>query len=121
MIYEIEKPWGREEILEQNENYMVKRLTMNAGQRCSLQYHEKKRETFYVVSGVLTLTIETADGDMQKIQYPPGTFYTIKPLIRHRMSAESGGDVVYLESSTPHPDDVKRVDDDYGRFNSHKR
>mgnify|MGYP000078733492 CR=1 FL=1 len=35
----VEKPWGREEIVEVNERYMVKKLTMFAGHRCSLQYH----------------------------------------------------------------------------------
>ncbi len=41
----IEKPWGREEVVELNDKYMVKKLTMWAGHRCSLQYHNLKKET----------------------------------------------------------------------------
>ena len=35
---------------------MVKKLTMNSGQRCSLQYHNIKKETIYVLSGQLKIT-----------------------------------------------------------------
>ena len=41
----IEKPWGQEEILETNEFYTLKRLTMLNGHKCSKQYHNKKTET----------------------------------------------------------------------------
>ena len=37
------KPWGKEEILEKNHKYMLKKLTMWKGHRCSLQYHNKKK------------------------------------------------------------------------------
>ena len=37
----IDKPWGREELLEHNDRYVVKKLVMNAGHKCSIQYHEK--------------------------------------------------------------------------------
>ena len=39
----IEKPWGREEIIELNDNYMVKKLTMWKDHRCSLQMHNYKK------------------------------------------------------------------------------
>ena len=48
----IEKPWGKEEVVEINDRYMVKKLTMWKDHRCSLQYHEIKRETIYVLSGL---------------------------------------------------------------------
>ena len=44
----IKKPWGQEELIEINNNYVVKRLTMNKGHQCSLQYHEEKHDTIYV-------------------------------------------------------------------------
>ena len=49
----IEKPWGKEELLEKNDKYMFKRLTMHKGHACSLQYHEVKTETVYLLSGSL--------------------------------------------------------------------
>ena len=51
----IEKPWGKEEIIEINDSYMMKKLTMWAGHRCSVQYHNTKRETIYVLSGKLKI------------------------------------------------------------------
>ena len=45
----IEKPWGKEEILQINSKYMVKRLTMHKGHRCSLQYHLEKIETIFLI------------------------------------------------------------------------
>ena len=41
-INKIEKPWGHEELLEINNNYVVKRLFMKKGEQCSLQYHESE-------------------------------------------------------------------------------
>ena len=46
----IEKPWGFEEIIEVNDKYVVKKLHMEQGHRCSLQFHEQKHETVVVLS-----------------------------------------------------------------------
>jgi len=105
----IEKPWGKEEILETNENYTVKRLTMNEGCRCSYQYHEKKLETILVLGGELTISYENG---IKK--YKPGECVTIKPFEKHRMSSERGN-AIYLECSTSELEDVVRIKDDYGR------
>jgi mannose-6-phosphate isomerase len=105
----IDKPWGREEILENNEKYTVKRLTMNEGCRCSYQYHERKLETVFVLEGELIITYE--DGERR---YNPGEFVTIKPFEKHRMSSEKGN-AIYLECSTSELEDVVRINDDYGR------
>ena len=43
------KPWGHEELLEQNEQYMLKKLFMQKSHRCSLQFHKKKRETILAI------------------------------------------------------------------------
>ena len=110
----IEKPWGKEEILEINNAYMVKRLTMRHGHRCSLQLHEKKRETIYVLSGSLTIMHGTAAERLECTIYAPGQSITLQPGLVHRMQADDG-DCVYIEASTPEMDDVVRLDDDYQR------
>ena len=51
----IEKPWGKEEVIEINDKYMMKKLTMWKGHRCSLQFHNHKKETIYVLSGQLRI------------------------------------------------------------------
>ena len=109
----IEKPWGKEELLEHNEKYVVKRLTMNEGHRCSLQYHEKKIETVYVLSGELKITIGDTQKDLEDKIFRTGEFLTLKNKKVHRMEAVK--DSIYLEASTPELDDVVRINDDYQR------
>ena len=109
----IEKPWGREEVVEINEKYMVKKLTMFAGHRCSLQYHNIKKETIYVLSGVLKIIQGKSQDSLTEKLYRPGDTITIPPGLIHRM--EGVEDSVYLEASTPEMDDVVRLVDDYKR------
>ena len=40
----INKPWGKEEVIEMNEKYMVKKLTMWAGHRCGCNIIIKERD-----------------------------------------------------------------------------
>ena len=109
----IEKPWGREEVVEINDKYMVKKLTMWAGSRCSLQYHNVKKETIYVLSGVLKIIQGASQDALQEKLYCAGETITIPPGLIHRM--EGVEDAVYLEASTPEMDDVVRLVDDYQR------
>lgn len=109
----IQKPWGQEEIVEINDKYVVKKLTMKAGHRCSLQYHNIKRETIYVISGNLLIIQGIRQNDLESKIFRPGGLITIPPKLIHRMEAIE--DSVYLETSTPELDDVIRLADDYQR------
>lgn len=109
----INKPWGSEELLEKNEKYVVKKLVMNKGCRCSLQYHEKKTETIYVLSGKLKITFGNKESNLEDKIYEANEFITIPAGIIHRM--EGITDSVYLEASTPELEDVVRISDDYSR------
>ncbi len=109
----IVKPWGKEELLEKNSNYVMKRLTMHKGFRCSLQYHEIKCETIYVLSGELNIQHGDDCNNLKSVIMTSGDSLTIKTGIIHRMSAIT--DSVYLEASTPELDDVIRVEDDFNR------
>lgn len=109
----IEKPWGSEELLEKNAVYVVKRLFMKQGHRCSLQYHQQKRETVYVLSGVLRILVGPSAEQLQEKLYRAGDSLTLEPGTVHRM--EGVEDSYYLEASTPELDDVVRISDDYRR------
>lgn len=109
----IEKPWGREEVIEINDKYMVKKLTMFAGHRCSLQYHNIKKETIYVLSGVLKIAQGVRQDRLENKLFRAGDVITILPGVIHRM--EGVEDAIYLEASTPEMDDVIRLEDDYKR------
>lgn len=109
----IEKPWGSELVIEINDRYMVKKLTMWKGHRCSVQYHNVKRETIYVLSGQLRIYTGAQQAQLDSRIYGAGESITIVPGVVHRMEAEE--DSVYLEASTPEMDDVVRLVDDYQR------
>ena len=109
----IEKPWGKEEIVEVNEKYMVKKLTMWKEHRCSLQFHNHKKETIYVLSGQLRIILGPDQNNLTGKIYTAGDSITISPGTVHRM--EGAEDSVYLEASTPEMDDVVRLVDDYDR------
>ena len=121
----ITKPWGWEEVWGNVPGkYLGKTLHINMNNRLSLQYHNQKEETIYVIRGVLTLiTKEWEDNDdrmpngnlkERKIKLGPGECYHISPGTIHRFCAEKG-DVVLAEVSTHYPDDVVRLEDDYKR------
>jgi quercetin dioxygenase-like cupin family protein len=112
----IKKPWGQEEVVEINDRYMVKRLTMWKGHRCSLQFHNQKQETIYVLSGSLKVYTGTSPHKLSERIYQAHETITLTPGIIHRMEAVE--DSVYLEASTPELDDVVRLSDDYNRSTS---
>ena len=113
MIKIINKPWGKEEVVEINNTYMVKKLTMWKGHRCSLQYHNHKKETIYVLSGKLRIISGPNQDDLTGKIYTTGDTITIASGIVHRM--EGVEDSVFLEASTPEMNDVVRLVDDYQR------
>ena len=108
----VPKPWGYELIFAENDRYAGKILHIASGQLLSLQYHERKDETFYVLKGEVNLTVEE-EGELKEIRLPEGSSYHIAPGIRHRMRAESACDLI--EVSSPELDDVVRLEDSYGR------
>jgi len=109
----IEKPWGKEEVIEINDRYMMKKLTMLKGHRCSTQYHNIKQETIYLLSGELRISFGPSLNQLESKVFGSGETITIVPKLIHRMEAVD--DSVYLEASTPEMDDVVRLEDDYKR------
>ena len=109
----VNKPWGKEVWLELNDKYCFKRIHLNAGQKTSFQYHEKKKETSYFLTGEVEVWLEDDSGKIDKKIMGPGDYYTALPLRKHRVIAIS--DAVYLEASTPEVDDIIRINDEFGR------
>ena len=89
---------------------------MKANECCSMQYHELKRETMYVLKGKLRLYIGTDINNLEQREMLPGDKVTIEPYTIHRM--EGIEDSEYLECSTPEVWDVIRLADKYKRENT---
>jgi mannose-6-phosphate isomerase len=111
-VRRVPKPWGYELIFARTARYAGKILHINRGESLSLQYHEMKEETLFVVAGQLKLTLEY-DGERREIALGPGEAFHIPPRMIHRIEAVEDTDVA--EVSTPELDDVVRLEDRYGR------
>jgi quercetin dioxygenase-like cupin family protein len=112
MIRRVEKPWGHEIIYAHTDRYAGKILFIRAGERLSLQYHRRKDETIYLLSGVLDLEIEIG-GERSSQRLAAGEARHIAAGVRHRMIAAT--DCHVAEASSPELDDVVRLEDLYGR------
>ena len=114
-ITHVPKPWGHETIWAKTDAYVGKILHIKAGEALSVQYHEVKDETVFLLSGKLLYRVWVAgkSGGPTDVDLTPGQAYRITPHTVHQMEAVTDCDV--LEVSTPHLDDVVRLKDRYGR------
>ena len=112
-IKKVEKPWGYELIFAHTDRYAGKILHVDAGQALSLQYHEEKDETLFLLEGEYELVVEE-DGELVERTIRSGDSYHVPAGTRHRMVAGPDGCDI-LEVSTPELDDVVRLEDRYGR------
>ena len=109
----IDKPWGYELIWAEAEDYVGKVLFVRAGQALSLQYHEQKDESWLVQDGRASLELGDVGGELTTVEIAAGDAFRYRPGTVHRVTAIE--DTTILEVSTPHLDDVVRIDDRYGR------
>jgi mannose-6-phosphate isomerase-like protein (cupin superfamily) len=118
----VPKPWGHEVWFAHTDRYAGKILHVNAGQRLSVQYHERKDETSYLLSGRVVLSqgddAERPD-ELTDREVGPGTVWRNEPGVVHAMRAIE--DSVVLEASTPELDDIVRLSDSYGRVEQAER
>ena len=113
-VRHVAKPWGHETIWAANELYVGKILHITAGQALSVQYHEVKDETVYLLSGELKYWVHLEGSDeLRDMRLVRGEAFRITPGTIHYMEAVTDCDV--LEASTPHLEDVVRIKDRYGR------
>lgn len=112
MPYKVEKPWGYELIWARTDRYVGKILHVKAGHVLSLQYHNFKDETMHVLSGELILRTKPGDTLLAR-PFKAGETAHIPPKLIHQIEAVVDSNV--LEASTPHLDDLVRLQDRYGR------
>ncbi len=110
--YRVEKPWGHELIWARTDRYVGKILHIEPGHVLSLQYHNKKDESIYVLSGEIVLRLQRDDTVIER-RVAQGEAFHIQPKVIHQFEAVAATDL--LEASTPEIDDVVRLKDRYGR------
>lgn len=99
----VEKGWGHETIIVNNELYCGKILHFNTGSKFSMHFHMKKRETWYVSSGeFLFRWINTRNADVIEETLRVGDTITNFVGDPHQIICLKEGDI--FEVSTTHFD-----------------
>jgi mannose-6-phosphate isomerase len=109
----VQKPWGYEIWYAWTDIYVGKIIHVNKGHKLSLQYHNEKDETSYLLTGKMLLTKGATVETITVTEINQGHQWRNRPLEIHTIEALEDSDV--LEVSTPHLDDVVRLQDAYGR------
>ena len=123
MINEVGKTYGRPwgsyktlEMVEGDNGFQVKTITVNPGGIASLQKHFKRQEHWIVVDGTMTVTIDDEVKDLntgERVYIPLGTI--------HRLENRTDVPATLVEvqlGSYLGEDDIERIEDNYGREGS---
>lgn len=110
----IDKPWGYEiHFVPDTLPYMGKIIHIDEGKRLSLQIHDKKQESWIVLTGEAKVVWENNKGELIETILEPGKGYTCALFQKHRLVGVSDCDI--LEVSTPEIGTTFRLEDDYKR------
>ena len=107
------RPWGCYDSIEEGKGYKVKNISVNPGQRLSLQRHQHRSEHWVVVEGIA----EVVCGNETKILRANESTYIPKGTI-HRLSNPGKTNLKIIEIQTGdylEEDDIERIEDEYDR------
>lgn len=107
----INKKWGYEIWIENNNLYCGKHLHVIPDRMCSVHYHKNKKETFYIIKGSLVIEYSTLTdkeswikNKFDKIILSEGESLTIEPMTAHRFYSALSSSCDFIECSTYHND-----------------
>ena len=109
-----QRPWGSFTILDEGENYKVKRIEVLNGKRLSYQIHSKRSEHWMVVGGTAKVTLNGAETTV-----PVGGTIDVPVGAAHRIENVGSETLVFIEiqrGSYLGEDDIQRLQDDFGRL-----
>ena len=132
----VSKPWGQEKWIQPGEGehtYVLKEIILNKDFRTSIQVHQFKNETNYILEGSGELwysenffdcekyakgeysskDIDKFLSELKVVIYSPGSVIEIENGTIHRMVAKT--QLRFIEASTTQLDDVVRLQDDTNR------
>ena len=108
-----ERPWGNYIKLYQEHGVWVKRVEVSAGQRLSLQKHQKRTEKWIIVAGQGMAVVDGND-----IPVEAGSVLDVPLGAVHRIGNTGKDKLVFIEVATGDylaEDDIVRIQDDYSR------
>lgn len=113
-VKRIEKPWGYElHWVREDAPYMGKVLHINAGALLSLQIHDAKQESWFMMNGRGVVVWDNERGELVETELQPGQGYSTKIGQRHRLKGLTDCDI--LEVSSPEKGITWRLEDMYSR------
>lgn len=113
-VKKVEKPWGYElHFVPEDLPYMGKVLHIEAGKRLSLQSHDQKQESWFLMNGRAKIIWGDESGKLSETEMVSGNGYTCNINQRHRLEGITDCDII--EVSTPERGTTYRLEDDYGR------
>lgn len=107
------RPWGTYTVLEEGENFKIKRIVVNPGAKLSMQIHKHRSEHWVVISGEATITNNGAEFTLKENE---STY--ISKTHRHRLENKGTEPLAIIEVQCGDyvgEDDIVRFDDQYGR------
>ena len=113
-----QRPWGSFTTYEVGKGYKVKTLSVNPGQRLSLQYHNHRSEYWTVLSGAGAAYVGDQDNILQPVDISQGSTLYIAKGAHHRVSCTGTSPLVIMEAQIGDyvgEDDIVRLQDDYVR------
>lgn len=115
-VKKFDKPWGYElHWTPADKPYMGKLLHINKGARLSLQYHDQKQESWFIINGRGKVIWDNEKKELVETELKLGVGYTSAVGQRHRLCGITDCDIV--EVSTPEVGTTWRLEDDYKRPN----
>ena len=109
---EIPKPWGSEFWIALTDRYAGKILRVRAGCRLSIQYHEEKDETSYVLSGRVIVSQGDSTDRMTTRELGPGESWRNPPTLVHTLEAVEDSEIIQVSTLQSR---MLFVSDRYGR------
>ena len=108
-----EREWGEETLLVLSPNkYTMKKLFIRAGSKGGLQYHRRKDEAGFIISGEMILRYENDQSELVEKKIGAGDWFHFPTGCIHQEIAIT--DVIIIEVSTPHFNDRVRVEHMFG-------
>lgn len=109
----VHRPWGAYQSIDSGERHQVKRITVKAGGRLSLQKHHHRSEHWIVVRGTAKVTVDDVVKTVhenESIYIPIGAVHRLEnpgKIVLELIEVQTGS---YLGE-----DDIIRIEDDYRR------
>ena len=111
--YTENRPWGSFTILDEGREFKVKRITVEAGEKLSLQYHNRRSEHWTVVYGTLTVTVGEST---KELGVNESTYIPVKEKHCIANHTDDFAEIIEIQiGNYLFEDDIVRLEDRYGR------